>query len=233
MKTDRSPDDFASKSVAAAPRCRLLDAVLHGIQENDLGGVITFSNRAHHDMLGYEDGELVCRKIWDLQPCEEAQTALRAAFEKNVTEQPTPVPYITFNRRKDGSIIDLQIDWNYLRNEDGSLWGFAPIISDVTEQNRRQHALAEQSRGLAALLDASRRLSASLDLEKILQSAADGVTELVGLDTAAVYLIEESFVCLKAAYPPLPPGFPEDLRRSARKDHPHIELALTSGEPQI
>jgi PAS domain-containing protein len=52
----------------------LIDTLPHGIQECTVDGEITFSNSAHHRILGYADGELIGQKIWDLLADEEAKT---------------------------------------------------------------------------------------------------------------------------------------------------------------
>lgn len=42
----------------------LVESAPDGIQENDLSGTITYSNKAHHAILGYPQGEMVGKKIW-------------------------------------------------------------------------------------------------------------------------------------------------------------------------
>ena len=64
------------------------------------------------------------------------------------------------------------------------------------------------------LLEAGRRVAETLDLPTILQAAVDGITGLAGLDTAAVYLLDGDMLHLWATYPPLPPGFPDQLRNA-------------------
>lgn len=44
----------------------ILDSFPHGVQESDLNGIITYSNPAHHKMLGYESGELIGKSIFEL-----------------------------------------------------------------------------------------------------------------------------------------------------------------------
>ena len=57
------------------------------------------------------------------------------------------------------------------------------------------------------------------------------VTRLIGLDTAAVYLLEDRSLHLWATTPPLPPEFPDALRIASLADHPHIQKTITSKEP--
>ncbi len=84
---------------------------------------------------------------------------------------------------------------------------------------------------LAALLKASRSFVETLDLQTVLQATVDGVNELLGLDSAAVYLLEDDSLHLWATTPPLPADFPHELRVAPLPDHPHIREAVTSGVP--
>lgn len=97
---------------------------------------------------------------------------------------------------------------------------------DLTDARRR-------AAGLATLLEVSRRLTATLDLATVLQATSDGVTRLAGLETAAIYLAEGELVRLWATTPPLPPGFPDDLRVALLADHPHLRDAIRSGQSQV
>ena len=112
----------------------LLDTMKHGVQENDCEGTITYSNRAHHRILGYAEGELLGKKIWDVLPSLKEQDELKNYFAYLVQEQPSPEPYHATNIKKDGSPVELQIDWDYKRKPDGGLKGFISVITDITER---------------------------------------------------------------------------------------------------
>ncbi len=76
------------------------------------------------------------------------------------------------------------------------------------------------------LVETGQRLAETLELQTILQAAVDGITGLAGLDTAAVYLLEDKILHLWATYPPLPPGFPAELRDAPLADHLFIKEAI-------
>jgi signal transduction histidine kinase len=76
------------------------------------------------------------------------------------------------------------------------------------------------------LVETGQRLAETLDLKTILQAAVDGITGLAGLETAAVYLLEDEILHLWATYPSLPPGFPKELRDAPLADHLHIKEAI-------
>ena len=211
----------------------ILEALASGVQVNDCDGVITFSNQAHHSMLGYPAEELLGKRIWELLPDPAERESLRIYFAGLVEDQPPPVPYLTTSRRKDGSIVHLQVDWSYTRDADGVLSGFLSVITDISNSHIVKGSLRHRSQGLATLVEVSRNLSTTLDLDSVLQTTVDGVTRVAGLDTAVVYLLDGETLILKAIAPPVPLDFPDDLRRAALSDHPHICAALTSREPVV
>jgi PAS domain S-box-containing protein len=131
----------------------VIDTLSQGIQENDLDGTITFSNRAHHRILGYPDGELVGRSIASLVVDPREKTNLPKLLKNLAANQPTPEPYYSQNYTRDGRIIDVRVDWNYQRDEMGRVVGFTSVISDVTDQMKMKSQLNEQVAFLQTLID--------------------------------------------------------------------------------
>ena len=121
----------------------LLETSPHGIQENDISGLITFSNRAHHGIMGCAEGEINGKYIWDLLATNHEKEELQAYFARLVSEKPLPVPYFTRNGTKDGRIVDVQVDWNYRYDAQGQLVGFVSIITDITDRKRSEQMLKE------------------------------------------------------------------------------------------
>jgi HD-GYP domain-containing protein (c-di-GMP phosphodiesterase class II) len=87
------------------------------------------------------------------------------------------------------------------------------------------------SSDLSLLLQVSRALAASLEIDEVLQTAIESAVRTLGLDTGAIYLLEGSDLTLGATTPPLPPGFPEALRRAQLGGHPHVARCLAEREP--
>lgn len=84
---------------------------------------------------------------------------------------------------------------------------------------------------LSRLLQVSRALAASLDLDDVLQTAIESAVATLRLDTGAIYLLDGDALVLGATTPPLPPGFPEALRRAPLEGHPHVARCLAEREP--
>ncbi|MBI5017261.1 MAG: PAS domain S-box protein [Deltaproteobacteria bacterium] len=134
-------------------------------------------------------------------------------------------------RHRDGSWRWMHDELKLIRGDDGEPLEIVGFWVDVTQRKRAEEDLRRRTRSLATLLEVSQSIAATLDMDRVLQATTDGVTRLVGLDTAAVYLLEGKSVRLHATTPPLPPEFPEDLRGAVLADHPHMHRAVSFGEP--
>lgn len=78
------------------------------------------------------------------------------------------------------------------------------------------------------ILLVGQELIAEVNMEHILQTASDNLSKISGLDTGAIYLLEEDHLILEAATPKIPKDFPDEFLRAPCKDHPHIMRAITS-----
>ena len=89
-------------------------------------------------------------------------------------------------------------------------------------------------RELNILIKISRSIISTLDFQEVLQIISNGMAELMDIETAAIYLIEnETELVLGATTPPLPADFPEFLRKSLINEHPHISKALADKRPYV
>ena len=87
------------------------------------------------------------------------------------------------------------------------------------------------AKGLSTLLSVSSALASTLDLTEVLQVAIESVSNLLNLDTGAIYTLQGGFLYLGATTPQLPPQFPPELRLAKLNDHPHIEKAIATKMP--
>ncbi|MCH7569988.1 MAG: PAS domain S-box protein [Deltaproteobacteria bacterium] len=119
----------------------ILETISHGIVEIDTEGTVTYGNPAHHKMLGFPDKQLIGTSVLDRLGSDAEREALRGFLANVAREQPAPMPYFTKSRTQNGDTIDLQVDWNYKRDEQGNLTGFISILTDITERRRAEEEL--------------------------------------------------------------------------------------------
>ena len=130
----------------------VVETIPHGIEEIDTSGVITFANLALHEQYECGDGELVGRSIFEFVATDSEREGLREYLKVLAKEQPQPTPYDGGKKTKSGKIIDVQVDWNYKRDDRGRVIGFISVITDITE---RKLALEENRRLALAVANAS------------------------------------------------------------------------------
>ncbi|MEN8177666.1 MAG: PAS domain S-box protein [Pseudomonadota bacterium] len=158
----------------------LLNTLPHGVEENNTEGVITYSNLAHHRILGWKPGELIGRHIWDSQIDDPQKQELREYLVYLVKEQPLPEPFITRNVTKDGREILVEITWDYLRDSEGTLKGFISVISDITESKQAEIALAVSEERFRNLVESSQDWIWEINAKGIYTYASPRCQSLLG-----------------------------------------------------
>jgi C4-dicarboxylate-specific signal transduction histidine kinase len=92
----------------------------------------------------------------------------------------------------------------------------------------------ERLRELNILIKIGQNIISTLDYQKVLQIISDGMSELLNIESAAIYLIENKVTLrLVATTPPLDPQMPDFLRIASINDHPNIQSTITSRQAQI
>lgn len=134
---------------------KLVDTIPYGIDQTDAGGFITFSNKAHHQMMEYDDGELIGKHISELRGSKVDKQKAAEYMRNVIDEEPEPETYYDKNITKNGKTIDVQIDWDYIRNEDGEITGFINVISDITERRKAEKAIKESEKKFRTLAENS------------------------------------------------------------------------------
>jgi PAS domain S-box-containing protein len=148
---DKPSDEELEQRLARAEAA--LQVIPYGIQHADLQGRIVAASDAYHRMLGYAPGELIGYHIWDFDPSPEQVRRVRDYFEHLVAEQPRPEPFASQNRRRDGTIIDVLVHWDYRRDECGALRGFTSVVTDISPVENAHRALRESEERFRTVLE--------------------------------------------------------------------------------
>lgn len=105
----------------------------------------------------------------------------------------------------------------------------AELESIASAHGRVEAAKHEGEHRLRAMLEISQALSASFEMSAVLQKIVENAVGVLELDSGAIYTLEGDKLYLEATTPPLPPSFPDELRRACVTEHPHIGAAITGG----
>lgn len=175
---------------------RLVETVPHGIEENDVSGVIQYANSAHHKQYGYNDGEMIGMSVWDLVATDSEREELRAYLQYLAENQPPPSLYTGTRKTASGKIVDVEIAWNYNKEED-QVTGFTSVITDVTERNIAQEALRNsEARSLkladqmAAVAEIGRVINSSLEIDEVYARFADELKKILTFDWVTLSTID-------------------------------------------
>ena len=133
----------------------LFETIPQGIDELDTNGMITAANQAFHELHGYKNGELIGAHITDLFTHESDKIKFFEDLDRYVSGEIDPGTLYIKHCRKDGKIIETEVNWNYKCNEKGEIIGYVTVMSDITERKRTQDALIVSQERLERALDAS------------------------------------------------------------------------------
>ncbi len=177
----------------------LVNTAPFGIQLTDLEGRIIYSNPAHHKMQGYGPHELIGMYIWDLVTNDSHRAKVREYYQTIISKKPEPTVYFNRDRTRDGRKIDIQINWDYCRNEKDEVTGIISIIEDITERKQAENVLREREE----LLSRSQKLghigSWKLDLIENCLTWSDEVYRIFGYEPQEFSANYEAF--LNAVHP--------------------------------
>jgi len=109
----------------------------------------------------------------------------------------------------------------------GQITGVVEFVRDISAQKRNEAQLKIETSRLQLLLRVGEALSSLPKISEIMPILAETATNLMEMDTATIYLLVGDEIYLEAATPPLPPEFPEELRRAKLNEHPHIHTTMT------
>ncbi len=122
---------------------KILETTVDGFWLVDMRGHIVETNEAAARIAGYTQAELMSMHVSDINAIEEKEDTLRRI---NELVQRGHGRFESLHRRKDGSLIDVDVSVSYL-DQDGGL--FAVFIRDITEKKRSETALRRSMDDLA------------------------------------------------------------------------------------
>ncbi len=158
----------------------LVELSPHGITEIGPHGKLVSVNPAYCRLLGYSRQELLGKSVVDLESSEERKEELRNYLEHLVKDQPPPVPWFAGSVAKDGRVVNLQIDWDYKRDDRGGVVGFISIVTDITERKRAEAELKQAKEDWERTFDAVSDLIMILDDKQRIVRLNRAAAELLG-----------------------------------------------------
>ncbi len=147
----------------------LIETITFGIEDIDLSGNILFANSAQHQQYECEEGELIGKNILEFLPSDEKRNSLRDYLKFLVKEQPPPTSYVGQKKTKKGRVIEVEVAWNYRRDNQGQVVGFTFVNTDITERKRIDEKLKDSEKKNRTWLEHSPVCTKIIDLNFNLQ----------------------------------------------------------------
>jgi two-component system cell cycle sensor histidine kinase/response regulator CckA len=152
----------------------MLKTCIDGFWLVDTNGRILEVNDAYCRMSGYSRDELLTMSIQDVEEMEDSQEILDHIQE--VVNKGSH-RFESCQRRKDGTIMDLDISTTYLELDGGRVFAF---FRDITEHKNMERALAENEEKYRALIEGARDPIFTIDEKGSFLFANKVATETLG-----------------------------------------------------
>ena len=199
---------------------RLAAAVEHASDSMliaDLAGTIEYVNPAFERMSGYSRAEAIGQNPRILKSGRQSAAFYRMLWRR-LTKGRTWSGTL-FNRRKDGSLYEVEATISPIRGPGGENTGYVGIERDVTAVRAAETALSAEFRERAEVAAALARLQPSPTTAETAAEICDELLALPGIEVAAIFDFPEPgrAVTLAAGGPdglPVAPGRPVPLPRA-------------------
>jgi PAS domain S-box-containing protein len=175
-----------------------LSATLRSIGDaviaTDAQGLVTLMNSVAKDLTGWDEAEAVGKPLEDVfnivneQTGERAENPVARVLREGVV---VGLANHTVLIAKDGTKRPIADSGAPMKDEEGNIIGTVMVFRDITERRRAEEALQRLVNDLSALNTMAAIVNQSLDINEILNRAMDEALRQVGVEAAAMLLLDE------------------------------------------
>ncbi|MHB8399115.1 MAG: PAS domain S-box protein, partial [Candidatus Limnocylindrales bacterium] len=183
--------DITERVVAEEERARLAAAVEQtgdAVWMQDLDNTVTYVNRSFSRTYGYEPDEIVGRHA-GLVDSGRHEPHFFADLWASVAAGTTWTGSIV-NRRKDGSLFEVEAVVSGIRDVAGRMTGYMQTDRDVTRERALESALEREARERESIESALARIDPAAPPEEIAAAACTEIVRLPNIDSAFVVILE-------------------------------------------
>ena len=166
---------------------QLVDVAQEGIWVADDRGVITYVNQRMADLLGYSNGSLLGRPVYDFVEADSRLGAKHTLSRRG--SQPGQNQDLRF-RRRDGSQLWGLVSSSPILGKDGLLVGTVGMVTDITERKRAEDQLRRSADRLAMLHDMDQAIVAAQSPAEIGRAALGRMRRMVPCQRCSVVLFD-------------------------------------------
>ncbi len=121
-----------------------------GVERIDRTGRILYANPIYHEILGYEENALIGENVFERLQEPDGRRALRAYLRHVFTKRPKATPIFTSYRRRDGTLIDVRLDWAYEHGRNGGITGLISVVTPLSDRPRPDTTAAAEDEPAAS-----------------------------------------------------------------------------------
>jgi PAS domain S-box-containing protein len=166
---------------------QLVDVAQEGIWVADDRGVITYVNQRMADLLGYVNGSLLGRPVFDFVEPDSRAGAQRTLGRR--VSPPGQSQDLRF-RRRDGTQLWGLVSSSPILGKDGALVGTVGMVTDITERKRTEEQLRRSADRLAMLHDMDQAILAAQSPAEVGRAALGRMRRMVPCQRCTVVLFD-------------------------------------------
>jgi PAS domain S-box-containing protein len=166
---------------------QLVDVAQEGIWVADDRGVITYVNQRMADLLGYTNGSLLGRPVYDFIEADSHAGAKHTLSRRGM--RPGQNLDLKF-RKRDGTQLWGLVSSSPIVGRDGTLVGTVGMVTDITERKRAEDQLRRSADRLAMLHDMDQAIVAAQSPAEIGRAALGRMRRMVPCQRCAVVLFD-------------------------------------------
>jgi PAS domain S-box-containing protein len=166
---------------------QLVDVAQEGIWVADDRGVITYVNQRMADLLGYGNGGLLGRPVFDFIENDSRPVAQRALGRQ--VSPPGHSQDLRF-RRADGTQLWGLVSSSPILGKEGALVGTVGMVTDITERKRTEDQLRRSAERLAMLHDLDQAILSAQSPGEVGRAALGRVRRIVPCQRCTVMLFD-------------------------------------------
>jgi PAS domain S-box-containing protein len=164
---------------------QLIDVAQEGIWVADERGVITYVNQRLADLLGYGNGALLGRPIYDFIEADSRPSAQRTLTGRAL--RPGQNQDLRF-RRRDGTKLWGLVSASPILGKDGALVGTVGMVTDITERKQTEEQLRRSADRLTMLHDMDQAILAAQSPAEVGRAAMGRIRRMVPCQRCTVVL---------------------------------------------
>jgi len=150
-------------------------------------GIISSWNEGVQRIKGYSANEIIGKHLSIFYPEVDVKRG-KIEYELKKARECGKYEDQGWRIKKDGSRFMAKVIITALYDDNGKLYGYAKVTSDITEQKQAEDVLKQKVLELTALSKLSQKVSSNLSLGQVVSAALDEVTTALSPDLALLFL---------------------------------------------